>query len=334
MAAQNNKMAVIGGGSWGTALAELAARAGHAVRLYARDPAIVAQINDDHENLAYLPQTRLHDQVTATAEMAALGDAEAVLLVVPAQQVRSVARDLQAAVPEPVPVVICAKGIEHGSGLLMSEVAAQELPNWPLAVLSGPSFAAEAVRGQPTAVTLAANDIALAQHLSTALASAYFRPYSSDDIVGVEVCGAVKNVIAIAAGIAGGMGFGANTEAALITRGLAEIGRLTRALGGRPETTIGLAGLGDLMLTCGSRQSRNTDLGYRIGSGEAVPQALACGPLAEGVYSAAAVLVRAANAGVEMPIAAAVDAVINKNADLTATVDGLLARPLRGEHDR
>lgn len=333
MQAMAGHIAVVGGGSFGTALAVLAAQAGNSVRLFARDPAVVMGINRDHENAAHLANIALPKAITATADMAALEGATALLVVVPAQQLRQVVSALQASLSDPVPLVICAKGIETGSGLLMSEVAAEVLPNWPLAVLSGPSFAAEAARGQPTAVTLAADDIGRAQRLSESLASSHFRPYSSSDIVGVEVCGAVKNIIAIAAGVAAGLGFGANTQAALITRGLAEISLLAAALGGQSDTMTGLAGLGDLMLTCSSRQSRNTDFGYRIGSGQSVTEALGTGPLVEGAYSASAVLVRAEAVGVHMPIATAVDAVINRKADLATTVESLLTRPLRPERD-
>ncbi|MEC8793877.1 MAG: NAD(P)H-dependent glycerol-3-phosphate dehydrogenase [Pseudomonadota bacterium] len=330
------RVAVLGGGGWGTALAQVTARAGNEVALWARDPAVVSAINTARRNPRYLSDLTLDPAVRATADLAAaITAAEAVLLAVPAQTVRGLAAALAATGVAPTTVVICAKGLEIGSGKLLSEVLDESLPGWPVAVLSGPSFAGETAAGVPTAVTVAADSLARAGDLAACFGTPSFRPYASDDVIGVEVAGAVKNVIAIAAGIAAGLGFGDNTRAALITRGLAEIARFAVALGGRAETVMGLAGVGDMVLTCASMQSRNTQFGRAVGAGTAVATLRAPpAPVVEGVASAAAVVARARTAGVDMPIAEAVDAVVNHGADLAATLERLLARPLRPEDHR
>jgi len=229
--------------------------------------------------------------------------------------------------------VICAKGVERGSGALMSELVAEILPRTPLAVLSGPTFAAEVARGQPTAVTLAAADAAVGAQLVSALGGATFRPYLSTDVVGAQVGGAVKNVIAIACGIVTGRALGDNARAALMTRGLAEIMRLGEALGGQRETLMGLSGLGDLSLTCNGPQSRNMSLGIALGKGRTLDEALAGKrSVAEGVDSAAAIAALAGRKGVEMPIVAAVDAIVHRGADIEAAIAALLARPFKAEH--
>jgi glycerol-3-phosphate dehydrogenase (NAD(P)+) len=326
------QIGVIGAGSWGTALAQTALSAGREVALWARDPALAETINQAHENPLYLPGIALDPALHATGDLAEVAAAEAVLLVTPAQHVRATAAALAPHLNQGAPVVLCAKGIEQRTGALMTEVLSQTLPGQPLAVLSGPTFAAEVARGLPTAVTLAAADARLGAALVVALGSSCFRPYLSDDPVGAEIGGAVKNVIAIACGLAAGRKLGDNARAALITRGLAEIVRLGLAKGARAETLMGLSGLGDLTLTCSALQSRNFSLGVALGEGRALDEILAeRHTVAEGVFSAAAVTGLAEELGIEMPIVVAVDAILNRGADIDKTIEGLLARPFRAE---
>lgn len=324
---------VIGGGAWGTALALAASRAGHSARIWARDAGVVRSINQDHRNPTYLGEVDLGEAVSATEDLADMASCDPLLLVVPAQFLRGIATQLATLIPRTTPVIVCAKGIETKTGLLMTEVAAECLAGWPLAVLSGPSFANEVAAGQPTAVTLAADDLTLAQQLVDMIGSRTFRPYASDDLLGAEVGGAVKKVLAIACGVAVGQGYGDNTRAALISRGLAEMMRFGVAIGARPETLMGLSGVGDLTLTASSMTSRNMSLGVRLGSGEPLAGILASRPsVVEGVYTASAVVARARSLGVEMPICAGVDAVLNQGADLSQAIQGLMARQFRREN--
>ncbi len=327
------RIGVIGGGAWGTALALAALRAGREALLWAREPAVVGSVNAARENRDYLPGVALPAELRATGDLAEAAACDAILLVTPAQHLRSACAGLAAHLRPDTPLVICAKGIELDSHALMSEAAEAALPaGTPLAILSGPTFAAEVARGLPTAVTLACADAALGARLVEALGSRTFRPYLSDDVVGSQIGGAVKNVLAIACGVVEGRRLGDNARAALITRGLAEITRLALALGGRPETLMGLSGLGDLTLTCSSLQSRNMSLGAALGAGRTLAEVLAeRRSVAEGVYTAAAVVGLAGRKGVDMPLCAAVDAILNRGAGLDATIDGLLSRPFRGE---
>ncbi|WP_114858363.1 NAD(P)H-dependent glycerol-3-phosphate dehydrogenase [Azospirillum brasilense] len=327
------RIGVIGGGAWGTALALAALRAGQEALLWAREPAVVESVNAGRENRDYLPGVTLPAELRATGDLAGVAACDAILLVTPAQHLRSACAGLAAHLRPGTPLVICAKGIELDSHALMSEAAEAALPaGTPLAVLSGPTFAAEVARGLPTAVTLACADAALGGRLVEALGSRTFRPYLSDDVVGSQIGGAVKNVLAIACGVVEGRKLGDNARAALITRGLAEITRLALALGGRPETLMGLSGLGDLTLTCSSLQSRNMSLGAALGAGRTLAEVLAeRRSVAEGVYTAAAVVGLAGRKGVDMPLCAAVDAILNRGAGLDATIDGLLSRPFREE---
>lgn len=335
------RVGVLGAGAWGTALAAAACRAGSAVTLWGRDAAIIDAIARDHRHPSALPGIDLDSALEATTDMAvAARAADAVLLAVPSQAVRTVAADLAAHAAPDLPIVICAKGIERGTGKTMAEVVAEELPGRPIAVLSGPSFAKDVAEGQPTAVALAVDDAAdahrgpdesLGARLALALGSPSFRPYLTDDVVGAEIGGTVKNVVAIACGVAKGLGFGANTQAALITRGLAEITRLGMALGARAETMTGLAGLGDLTLTCGSTQSRNMAFGVALGAGTPLDEALAAGGTVEGAANAAQVVELARRFGIAMPIADAVDAVVNQGVSVRAAVEALTGRPLRAE---
>ena len=327
------RVAVLGGGSWGTALAQAVSQANHDVVLWARDQGLVDEINAGHENPRYLPGIPLDPGIRATGDLASAAACEILLLVVPAQHLRALAERLAAVLPKDRPLVICSKGIERGSGALMSEVLAEVLPGQPLAVLSGPTFAAEVARGLPCAVTLACTEQSVGLPLLNTLGGRRFRPYLSDDVTGVEVGGAVKNVIAIACGIVIGRGLGENARAALITRGLAEVVRLNRAKGGRAETSMGLSGLGDLTLTCCGPQSRNYSLGVALGEGRALTDVLGeRHTVAEGVFTAEAVSALAARLGVDMPICEAVHAVLHLGADLGVTIAGLLARPFRSEH--
>ncbi len=323
-------LGVVGGGAWGTALACLGRRAGRQVTLWSRDPVISAAIAGERRNEVYLPGLPLEAGIEAAPGLEALAACDAILLVCPAQAVRDVAARL----PGSAPVVICAKGIEASTGLLMPEVLAEILPGRAVAMLSGPSFAEEAVQGLPTAVSIATRDAGLGRDLAASLAAGAFRPYWTDDIAGVSVGGAVKNVLAIAAGIVEGRGLGHNAAAALTTRGFAEMARLGLALEARLETLTGLSGLGDLVLTCHGPLSRNRTLGVALGQGATLAQHLAGKrQVVEGAATAPAVLSRAARLGIEMPICTAVDAILHRGADLDEEIRALLARPLRREHE-
>lgn len=318
---------VIGGGAWGTALAQVAA-AGEAVTLWAREPEVCDAINQQHENRLFLPGVPLSPAITATTDTAALADCELLLVVVPAQHVRSVLATLNPRVP----LVLCAKGIEAETGLLMSEVALQTCAGAPIAVLSGPTFAHEVAARKPTAITLACDDEALGQHLAARLARPYFRPYASRDVIGAEIGGAVKNVLAIACGVVEGAGLGQNARAALIARGFAEMSRFGLARGARSETMAGLSGLGDLVLTCSSTASRNFSLGKGLGEGQRAADLLADRlTIAEGAFTAPVLQKVARAAGVEMPVVDAVCALLSGEAGVDAVVSALLARPLRSE---
>jgi glycerol-3-phosphate dehydrogenase (NAD(P)+) len=323
---------VMGAGAWGTALALTAARAGRSVTLWAREPEVVEQINTRRVNEIFLPGIAIEPGIRATTDPAEVAAADAVLLVTPAQHLRTACQGLAGHWRPGVPAVICAKGIETTSRALMSEAVAAELPGVPVAVLSGPTFAIEVARGLPTAITLACVDHLLGMALVEALGTPSFRPYLTDDLAGAQIGGAVKNVLAIGCGIVEGRGLGDNARAALITRGLAEMTRLALALGGRRETLMGLSGLGDLILTASSTQSRNYSLGFALGEGKSLGEILAGRhSVTEGVHTAGALMAMAAATGIEMPIAQAVDAVLNRGVDLDQAIAALLARPFRPE---
>lgn len=319
---------IVGGGAFGTALACLGRRAGRRITLWSRDPSVAAAIARDRGNPVYLPGFRLDAGIEGAPDLAALAACDAILLVCPAQAVRELAARLAGTAP----VVICAKGMEVSSGLLMPEVLAEVLPGRPLAMLSGPSFAEEVARGLPTAVSIATADAALGRTLAGALGAGAFRPYWTHDVLGVALGGAVKNVLAIAAGIVAGRGLGHNAAAALITRGFAEMARLGQAMGAELETLTGLSGLGDLVLTCHGPLSRNRALGEALGKGTKLADYMAGRrQVVEGAATAPAVLARAARYQIEMPICAAVDAILHRGADLDDAIRALLARPLRRE---
>jgi glycerol-3-phosphate dehydrogenase (NAD(P)+) len=323
-----NHIAVIGGGAWGTALALTCARAGRAVTLWEQDPANAMQLKSKRESL-FLPGVRIDDNVVIAGNLEEAARAEVLVIVVPAQAVRTAVKNLAPLLAAGTPVIVCAKGIERGSRKFMSEVIAESAPGAAPAILSGPSFAADVARALPTAVTLAAGDAGLAAELARAVGSATFRPYHSTDVRGVEIGGATKNVLAIAAGVVAGRGLGASALAALTTRGFAELVRFGKAYGARPETMMGLSGLGDLLLTCSSPQSRNFSFGMALGRGQRPGEIH--GGLAEGVFTAPVLLDMARERAVDMPIATAVAALLDGALTVDAAIESLLTRPLKAE---
>jgi glycerol-3-phosphate dehydrogenase (NAD(P)+) len=327
-----SRAGVIGGGAWGTALAQVCARAGLDAVLWAREPEVVEAINGRHENALFLPGITLEPQVRATGDLAELAGCDLVLAVPPAQHMRATLTAFAPHVRDGLQILLCSKGIEQGSLKLMTDVLAETVPQAQAAVLSGPSFAGEVARGLPTAVTLACADEGCARELSETIATPTFRPYFATDMIGAEAGGAVKNVLAIACGIVEGRGLGRSAHAALITRGFSELTRLAVALGGEAETVAGLCGLGDLVLTCSSPQSRNMSVGLALGQGQTLEEALS-GKLsvAEGVASAPAVRQLAAKLGVDMPVSEAVAAILAGEVGVDDAIRGLLARPLREE---
>lgn len=324
----SGKIAVLGGGAWGTALTLAMAHAGHEPVLWARDARTVDAVNRLRENPRYLPGIRLDDRLKATSDIGeALHDAECILLVTPAQKVRAMCVDAAGHLSHGAPIVICAKGIEASTGLLLSEIVAQLLPGNPVAALSGPSFAADVARGLPTAVTVAAKDADLSARLAALLSGPNLRCYSSSDLTGVEIGGALKNVMAIAAGVASGAELGASAQAALVTRGFVELRRIGAAFGARPETLMGLSGLGDLILSCGSARSRNFAYGMALGRGDSVEGL----PLAEGVATAGIAADLARQRGIDAPIVDAVAAILGGRVTVAEAASALLSRPLKSE---
>lgn len=325
-------IAVIGSGAWGTALAQSMVKAGHTVHLWAREPEVVESINTERFNVLYLPHIRLDDAIRATGDLdEAIDGATVVLMVTPAQHTADVTALLPA---NDAPIVIAAKGLRTADGAMMTDAVAAVRPDARLAVLAGPSFAEEVAVGLPTAVTLACADETLGRQLLDRLGSRALRPYWTDDLIGVQIGGAVKNVLAIAAGVADGRNLGHNARAALITRGMAEMTRLGVAMGARPETMTGLSGLGDLILTSSSLWSRNTSLGHALAHGRELGSILRGRQgVTEGVSTVSAVVAKAEQLGVDMPVCRAVDAMVNHGADLEATMAGLLDRPFRAEAD-
>jgi glycerol-3-phosphate dehydrogenase (NAD(P)+) len=322
----HQSVAVIGAGAWGTALANIAARAGRDVMLYARNTEAAARMNATRQN-PKLPGVNFDSRITITSDVASAARADIILLATPAQNLREAVTALASGLAAATPLIACAKGIERGSHKFMTEVIAETAPNAVPAILSGPSFASDVARGLPTAVTLAATDDALASALVQALGSSTFRPYHTSDVRGVEIGGAAKNVLAIAAGIVVGKQLGASAQAALTTRGFSELVRLGRACGARPETMSGLSGLGDLILTCSSPQSRNFSLGIALGRGTRPAR----DKLAEGEFTAPVLIELAASKNVDMPVSNAVAAILRGATTIDEAIENLLTRPFRAE---
>jgi len=324
-----DRIGVIGGGAWGTALAQVGASGGRDVLLWARETEVVESVNADHENRAFLPGQKLSSSIRATGDLADLRACEAWLVVTPAQHMRAV---LEAAPPCNKPLILCSKGIEEHSGALLHRVAAEACVEASIAVLSGPTFAHEVAAGLPTAVTLAAEDQALSESLRERIALPTFRMYLSDDVAGAEIGGAVKNVLAIACGVVDGKGLGQNARAALIARGFAEMTRFGLASGARRETLVGLSGLGDLVLTCSSTSSRNFSLGKGIGEGRSPDELMSDRrTVAEGAFTAPVLARLAGEMGIDMPVVAAVAKLLSGSANVDQVLQELLARPPRPE---
>lgn len=324
-------IAVVGAGAWGTALALVASANAKNVLLWAREPEVVADIGSSHQNRRFLPDVTLPENIEATGDIRRAAEADALLLVAPAQHVREVGTAIGGGLHSGTPVVLCAKGIETGTGELLVEVLGEVLPACSVAILSGPSFARDVAQGLPTAVTIA-GEPEIAKRLQASLSRPGFRPYASDDITGVALGGAAKNVYAIACGMVEGVGFGESARAALIARSVAELLRLGAALGARAETLMGLSGLGDLVLTATSTASRNYSLGLALGRGARISDAVGAGhPLAEGAYTAPALVARARRHGVELPIAEAAADVLQQKLDVREAARMLLSRPLKSE---
>lgn len=328
------KIGIIGAGSWGTALAQSMGIAGKDVLIWAREAEVVEAINTRHENTVFMPGVTLSENIKATDSLSQIAECAVILLVTPAQHVRATLSAIKGELAEGRPVVICAKGIEMETGHLMSQVAEEEAGNATYAILTGPTFAGEIARGLPSAVTIAAKDKDVAQEIRDTLASRTLRPYITDDLIGAQIGGALKNVVAIACGTIMGRGLGESARAALITRGLAEMARLTSAMGGNKETLMGMCGVGDLMLTCSSLQSRNYSLGVLLGEGkslEEVMQARQGKAVTEGVHTAAALMVMAKKHAVDMPIASAVHRCVGLGESMDSVIEDMLDRPLRPE---
>jgi glycerol-3-phosphate dehydrogenase (NAD(P)+) len=323
------RLGIVGAGAWGTALAQAVALADRSTLLWANEQEVAEAINETRENSIFLPGVKLHNSIKATVDLAELEECDAWLVVTPAQHMRAV---LQRAPRQSRPLVLCAKGIEESSRQLLHQVARETCPDAQIAVLSGPTFAREVAQGLPTAVTLAAEDLDLAERLRARIARPTFRIYVSSDVAGAEIGGAVKNVLAIACGVVEGKRFGQNARAALIARGFAEMTRFGLAFGAKAETLAGLSGLGDLVLTCSSTHSRNYSLGVGIGEGTPAADLLSNRKtVAEGAFTAPVLAKLAREKGVEMPIVEAVDALIAGRCQVDEVLDALLSRPLRRE---
>ncbi len=323
---------VIGAGAWGTALAQIFSRNGRDVTIWAREPEVVAAINVQHENPVFLPGLPLDESLKATDSLTEAAEKDILLMVTPAQHLRATLENLKGSIAEGKPVVICSKGIELKSGLLLSQAAEEVAPDVSIAIMSGPTFAREMAQGLPGAVTIAASDSDVAQELQEALGVKRFRPYITDDVVGTQLGGAIKNVVAIACGIVYGRKMGESARAALLTRGVAEIARLGVAMGAQKETLLGMCGIGDLMLTCSSVQSRNFSLGAALGEGKTLEEIL--GPrkaVTEGVHTAKAALELAGKHAVDMPITEAVNKCLNEGVSVEDAIEEMLNRPFSYE---
>ncbi|GJL86168.1 MAG: glycerol-3-phosphate dehydrogenase [NAD(P)+] [Micavibrio sp.] len=319
---------VIGAGAWGTALAQVLSKNGRDVTIWAREPETVSAINDKHENPVFLPDIPLSETLKATDSLSEVSKNDILLIVTPAQHVRTTLKNIKGDIADGKPVVICSKGIELDSGLLLSQVAEDVVPNATTAIMTGPTFAHEVAKGLPAAVTIATADKDVARELQEALGVKHFRPYITDDVIGTQLGGAIKNVIAIACGIVYGLKLGENARAALLTRGVAEIARLGVAMDAKKETLLGMCGIGDLMLTCSSMQSRNFSLGAALGEGKTLEEIL--GPrkeVTEGVHTAKATLALAKKHAVDMPITEGVNRCLNEGVSIEEAIEEMLNRP-------
>lgn len=327
-----DRFGVVGGGAWGTALAQTLASRHAQVTLWANEPETVAAINTDHVNTPFLPDVALHPGLKAASDFSDLANCDAILMVPPAQFLRQVTEQLKPHLKPGTPLVLCAKGIEQTTGKQMVDVVNEVVPGAPVAVLSGPSFAIDVARGLPAAVTLACRDESLGQALAEAIGNRTFRIYWTDDITGVEIGGALKNVMAIAAGIVDGKGLGTSAHAGLVTRGFAELRRFGEAHGAKPETLMGLSGLGDLILTCGSPKSRNMSLGRALGAGQSLSDVMSGRrAVTEGVYTASAVAKIARQKSIEMPVTEAVAAILSGKVSVDEAIQQLMLRPQKAE---
>ena len=325
-------ISIIGAGAWGTALAEVISRQGNQVNLWAREDDVVKSINTLNENTLYLPNIKLSELIIAQNNLDNVINCDLLLMVTPSQFMRSVLEDIKDNLNDSIPVVLCSKGIETKTLSLMNEITESIIPKNPIAILSGPSFAIDVVNNKPTAVTLACKDLSIGKNIADSISLPTFRPYLSEDIVGAQIGGATKNVIALAAGVVEGQNLGDSARAATIARGFSEINRLAVALGGQEETLSGLSGMGDLLLTCNSITSRNFSLGIKLGKGLSAEEATdGLSSIAEGMYSAKAIDKLSKKLGVEMPITNAGNDLIEKKRALDEIIDDLLSRPIRRE---
>lgn len=326
------KIGVIGGGAWGTALAQRMAKNDRDVLLWALEDEVVSSINEAHENTVFLKGVPLAENLKATSDLQEVSQRDVLLIVTPAQYVRSTLESIQDNITAGKPLVLCSKGIELETGLLLSQVAQQVVPEASISIMTGPTFASEIAKGCPGAVTIAGNDKDIAQELQDTIGVRGFRPYTTTDMVGAQLGGAIKNVIAIACGVVSGRNLGESARAALLTRGVAEIGRLGVAMGAKRETLLGMCGVGDLMLTCSSMQSRNFSLGYALGEGKTLEDILNDrNSVTEGVHTAQSTLSLAKKNEVDMPITEGVYALLSGENTVDEAIEEMLNRPFRYE---
>ncbi|HFB2048710.1 MAG: NAD(P)-dependent glycerol-3-phosphate dehydrogenase [Hyphomicrobiaceae bacterium] len=328
------RIGIIGGGAWGTALAQTLARTGCEVMIWTHEASTASEINNHHTNEFFLAGISLNRNIKATLSLELLAENDLLLMTSPSQHIRSIASKILPYINNSTPLLICAKGIEQSSGKLLTEVLTEELPDITFGVLSGPSFACEVARGLPAALTLASQQENLNTRFARTLGSKCFRIYWTDDMIGVQLGGAIKNVLAIAAGMVEGKELGANAHAAIVTRGFAEMCRFAKKLGARTETLSGLSGLGDLLLTCSSSHSRNMTLGRALGQGHSIEKILgARKTVTEGIYTAQAIVKIAQKKEINVPISSAVNAIIGGKTTVNEAIDGLMKRALRAERD-
>ena len=326
-------ISIVGAGAWGTALAEVMSRQGHQINLWAKESAVVNSINSSHENDVFLPNVKLSDLIVAFNNLEQITNCDLLLVVSPAQYTRETLLEVSKTLKSETPIILCSKGIEISSLSLMSQITESIFPNNPIAILSGPSFAIDVVNNKPTAITLACKDLKIGKNIAESISLPTFRPYLSEDVIGAQIGGATKNVIAIAAGVVEGQKMGDSARAATIARGFSEIKRLAIAMGGKEETLAGLSGMGDLLLTCNSKTSRNYSLGIKLGEGQTIEEATnGLSTIAEGMYSAKAITKLAVQNKIDMPITQAVNDLIEEKYSVTDIIDNLLNRPIKEEN--